>query len=191
MYENKIKFKEWFSKKGKDFFIKNGVRQGFKVIEFGAGSGNYTIPLAQAVGPNGVVYAVESDHAKYLDIEKKLKKYSILNVVIYDTDGKIDLNIGSEFDFFIAYDVIHYFSNIDRKQFYKMAFNILKKEGIFSVLPKHRRGDQLPIGSIGNMELSEIKDEIMGYGFKYNSSIEEEIVHDDSFVFETVINFIK
>lgn len=149
MNESEIKFKEWFSGKGRDFFIKNGVKQGFKALEFGAGTGNYTVPLAQAAGEGGIVYAAESDHARYSEIEAKLKEYPVSNVKVHDTGG------------------------------------------IFSMLPKHRRGDPIPRDCLANMGLRKIKNEIKARGFKYKNSVKEEIVHDNGFVVETVINFIK
>ncbi len=47
-----------------------GVGDGMKVVDFGAGSGFYTIECAKRVGPSGRVYAVEIQQ----DLLDKLKK---------------------------------------------------------------------------------------------------------------------
>ncbi len=191
MSENDVKFREWFSGKGKEFFIKNGVKQGFRILEFGAGPGNYTIPLAQAAGPSGTVYAAESDHGKYPEIESKLKEYSVSNAVIHDTGGKIEPRLEPGFDFIAVYDVAHYFSDSDRNKLYDMVFKLLKKGGIFSLLPKHRREDAVPRGELGKMGWRKIKSEAEGHGFKYKKKITEEIVHDNGFVTESIMVFTK
>ena len=36
-----------------------GIRSGWNVLDYGAGSGSYTIPAACLVGPTGIVYAAD------------------------------------------------------------------------------------------------------------------------------------
>jgi len=53
--------KEWFEKQGEDVLRRIGITEGQKVLDFGCGSGNYTIPIAKIVGDEGTVYALDKN----------------------------------------------------------------------------------------------------------------------------------
>lgn len=53
---------------------------GSVVVDLGAGSGVFTVPLARAVGPTGKVYAVEIDQGLVDYVAQKAKKENLANV---------------------------------------------------------------------------------------------------------------
>jgi len=57
------RFTRWVEE-GKACLRAVGVRGGLTVLDFGCGSGNYTIPVAELVGATGRVYAVDQDRWK-------------------------------------------------------------------------------------------------------------------------------
>ena len=59
MKENDIK--KSTEKVAEEALGKIGVQQGQKVLDFGCGSGNYTVPAAKIVGKEGIVYALDKD----------------------------------------------------------------------------------------------------------------------------------
>jgi predicted methyltransferase len=72
---------------------------GDRVAEIGAGDGYWLPWLSEAVGPAGVVYAVEVEDSKVRELEAKVRKQSLANVVVVLgeyadpklPDGEIDL----------------------------------------------------------------------------------------------------
>ena len=56
------------------------VKQGQKVADLGCGPGYYTLALADAVGPKGRVYAVDSDEMAIQAVERKATKGSYRNI---------------------------------------------------------------------------------------------------------------
>ena len=56
------------------------LQPGQIVADIGAGSGLFEVPLAQAVGPEGKVYAVEVDKAFFPEIRKRVSAGGVSNV---------------------------------------------------------------------------------------------------------------
>lgn len=56
------------------------LRPGERVADIGAGSGYFTIPVAKAVGPAGVVWAIDIEQPLLDYIEKRLHKEKLQNV---------------------------------------------------------------------------------------------------------------
>jgi ubiquinone/menaquinone biosynthesis C-methylase UbiE len=54
-----------------------GIQAGINVLDFGAGSGSYSIPAAQLVGPTGKVYAADIHPLAIKEIRKKAEKKEI------------------------------------------------------------------------------------------------------------------
>jgi arsenite methyltransferase len=74
------------------------LKAGERVADIGAGSGYFTIPVAKAVGPTGVVWAIDIRQEMLDYIEKRLDEEKLDNVrpmLVYDDDpqlpqGKVD-----------------------------------------------------------------------------------------------------
>ena len=65
-----------------------GIRAGNAVLDFGCGSGTYTIPAAKLVGTGGRVYALDIN-SKFLNkIEERAKQEGLTNIVRIDASGK-------------------------------------------------------------------------------------------------------
>ncbi|MFP4466834.1 MAG: class I SAM-dependent methyltransferase [Candidatus Goldiibacteriota bacterium] len=189
--EEKDKFREWYNGKGRDFFLRSGVKPGAGILEFGSGGGVYTVPLAQASGSEGIVCAAESNHDVYDELKERLKAYSASNVRICDTNGKINFRTDRKFDFFVLFDTAHYYGKEERARLYAFAFNVLDKNGILLFFPKHCLGDSRPQGDFGTIGIREIKAEVEKQGFVPGEELREEIIHDNSFGFERILSFIK
>ena len=75
------------------------VSEGQIVADLGCGPGFYTLALAECVGNNGKVYAVDSDEKAIKRLEKKANKHSFQNIethassaseLSFITDGSVD-----------------------------------------------------------------------------------------------------
>ena len=73
-----------------------GLRSGMKVVEIGCGPGTYTVDIARAVLPDGMVYAVDIQEGMLKQLQKKMEKQGITNIVpvLADANGDIPLEDG-------------------------------------------------------------------------------------------------
>ncbi len=65
-----------------------GLAKGMKVADIGAGYGYYAIPAAEAVGGDGMVYAVEPDPKRGEEISSRAKERGLKNVRVLVTGGE-------------------------------------------------------------------------------------------------------
>jgi ubiquinone/menaquinone biosynthesis C-methylase UbiE len=79
------------------------VKKGQVVADLGCGQGYYTLPLAQCVGPEGKVYAVDVDKKCIQTLEKNIGTSGCLNVEVH-TSCASDLNFieDNSVDFILA-----------------------------------------------------------------------------------------
>ncbi|MCK4308341.1 methyltransferase domain-containing protein, partial [candidate division WOR-3 bacterium] len=69
----------WLKKYGKEFLRDIGIREGQTVLDFGCGSGYYTIPAAKIVGSNGKVYALDKDGEKLKEVAEMAASENLSN----------------------------------------------------------------------------------------------------------------
>jgi precorrin-6B methylase 2 len=63
-----------------DVIAKLGLKPGDIVADIGSGSGSFSIPMARAIAPNGILYAVDIDQ-KMLDyVSKRAKEAGVTNL---------------------------------------------------------------------------------------------------------------
>jgi ubiquinone/menaquinone biosynthesis C-methylase UbiE len=60
--------------------IESYVKKGQVAADLGCGAGYYTLPLAECVGPEGKVYAVDLDEKCIRSLEKKAAKSGYSNI---------------------------------------------------------------------------------------------------------------
>ena len=113
-----------------------GIRAGNAVLDFGCGSGTYTIPAAKLVGTGGRVYALDIN-SKFLNkIEERAKQEGLTNIVRIDASGEGFLPLeNSVIDIILLIDVLHLIEN--RDALFDEAYRILKPGGLLIVYPMH------------------------------------------------------
>jgi ubiquinone/menaquinone biosynthesis C-methylase UbiE len=159
-----------------------GIKTGLSVLDFGCGSGTYTIPVAKLVGKEGKVYSLDKDKNALDNLMKKAKLAGLKNIRRMATSGELRIELPDEsVDVSLLFDVFHryYFPQIDdRKRILDEIYRITKTAGFVSVWPKH-------------ME-SEARDEIEGANFYLEKEYFGTLIHDNKDI-ETgkVINFRK
>ncbi|MEA3500646.1 MAG: class I SAM-dependent methyltransferase [Candidatus Marinimicrobia bacterium] len=185
------KLSNWENKKGVNFLKKVGIKKGFKVLDFGANDGNYTIPASNVVGRNGIVFAIDENKSALNELKKKSKFLEFDNIEIINTNGKLKLDFAdNSIDFAMLYDVLHYLNSKQRKILYKEIFRILKKDATLSIHPKHIIGN-FPLMELQNVTLQELINEIENIDFKYSKKICGELSHDEHLENGCTINFMK
>ena len=113
-----------------------GVAEGMTVADIGAGTGLFTLPFAQAVGPKGRVYAVEIAQ-KFLDhIAARAAQEKVIGIVpVLGKDRSVELPENSVDLAFIC-DVYHHFEHpLDSM---KSLWRAMKPGGTVVVIDFHR-----------------------------------------------------
>jgi ubiquinone/menaquinone biosynthesis C-methylase UbiE len=159
-----------------------GIRNGQTVLDFGCGSGTYTIPVAKIVGTRGRVYALDKDKHALDNLMKKAQLARLKNIGRMTTSAELTIELPEKsVDVTLLFDVFHryYFPHMrDRKRLLDEVYRITKTEGLVSVWPKHMEAE---VG--GEMEAA---------NFYLEDAFLETLIHDNKDV-ETgkVINFRK
>jgi ubiquinone/menaquinone biosynthesis C-methylase UbiE len=159
-----------------------GIKNGQTVLDFGCGSGTYTIPVAKIVGKQGKVYALDKDKNALDNLMKKVTSAHLKNIRRMATSGELRIELPDEsVDVSLIFDVFHryYFPQIDdRKRLLDEIYRITKTNGFVSVWPKHIE--------------SEVRDEIEGANFYLEKEYFGTLIHDNKDIEKgKVINFRK
>jgi ubiquinone/menaquinone biosynthesis C-methylase UbiE len=72
------------------------AKPGMTVVEVGCGSGLYTVAVAKAVQPDGLVYAVDIQEGMLEKLRARMKREGVENItpVLADAEGRIPLDDG-------------------------------------------------------------------------------------------------
>lgn len=180
---------KWIEESGESILKYIGIKRGQKVLDFGCGSGNYTIPAARVVGEQALVYALDEDKETLDQLMSKAKSIGLKNITRVDASGKSRIRLDNEsVDVVLLYDVLHYYyfpEEEDRRQLLYEVYRVLKPNGFLSLYPTHLESHREP-------RLDDVKREIE------ESNLHEEneytgmiMVHDDNIEEGCVINFRK
>jgi len=180
---------KWLEQSGEKVLKHIGIQKGQKVLDFGCGYGNYTIPIARLVGEQALVYALDEDKAALDQLMSTVKSIGLKNVRRLDSIGKSRIGLDNEsVDVVLLYDVLHYYyfpKEENRKQLLREVYRVLKPNGLLSVYPTHLEPYKEP-------KMDDVKREIEELNFheedKHTGLI---MVHDNNVEEGTVINFRK
>ena len=159
-----------------------GIRRGQAVLDFGCGSGTYTIPAAKIVGEQGRVYALDKDREALDELMRKAESAGLKNIERMETSGKLEIELADEsIDVVLLFDVFHsyYFPQAsDRRRLLSEIHRIMKPTAFISVWPKH-------------ME-SETEDETKNANFRLEKELSETLIHDNkNLEKDRILNFRK
>jgi len=107
-----------------------GAKRGDVILDYGCGIGFNTIPAAEIVGKEGMVYALDIHPLAIKSVEKKIKQKGLKNVKTILSD----LNTGlpnESVDIVLLYNVLPMVKN--RPALIKELYRVLKPGGILSV----------------------------------------------------------
>ena len=179
----------WVEESGENILKHIGIKRGQKVLDFGCGSGNYTIPAARVVGEQASVYALDEDKEALDRLMSKAKLKGLKNIVRLDASGKPGIALDNEsVDVVLLYDILHYYyfpEEDDRRRLLCEVYRVLKPNGLLSVYPTHLESDMEP-------KMDGVRREIEGANFhEENEYTGMTMVHDDNIEEGRVINFRK
>lgn len=109
--------------------LKQWVRPGMQVLDFGCGLGHYSVGAAKLVGENGVVVAVDLQ-AKMLEIAmKRAVKSGVAGIISPHKCLADRIGFKGEVDFVIAGNVIH--ETPDQRKIIQEIYDLLVPGGGF------------------------------------------------------------
>ncbi len=146
------------------------LKPGMVVADLGAGSGYYTFPMAQLVGPKGKVYAVDVQQ-EMLDIIKRRmrarKVENVLPVLSTETDPKLPQG---KIDLILMVDVYHELSHP-----YEMVREMVKalKPGGLLVFVEYRLEDpNVPIKLVHKMSEKQVIREMQPHPVRHLKTLD-------------------
>jgi ubiquinone/menaquinone biosynthesis C-methylase UbiE len=126
------RFRRWFQNPNK--ILKPYISKGMTVLDLGCGPGFFTVALAQMVGTNGKVIAVDLQEGMLQRLYKKIKGTELENRITLHKCEKDELRILESVDFVLAFYVVHEIS--DQQKLFAELATILKPAGeLFLVEP--------------------------------------------------------
>jgi ubiquinone/menaquinone biosynthesis C-methylase UbiE len=117
-----------------------GIRPGSNVLDCGAGSGSYSIPAAQLVGPTGKIYATDIHTSAINKIREKADMKGLSNVHTILTNCKTELPDAS-MDVVLLFYVLHDFKNHDL--IITELNRVLKPGGLLSIIDHKFDNDKI------------------------------------------------
>jgi ubiquinone/menaquinone biosynthesis C-methylase UbiE len=131
-----LRFKSWLNKNAFKVLAGIGVTAGQVLLDFGCGSGTYTIPAAKLVGEGGRVYAIDINEGAIKRMEKMAEKEGLKNIVRIDasTDKAIPLS-DKVVDVILLIDVLQEIDEMEA--LFAEVHRVLKQCGIMCVYPMH------------------------------------------------------
>jgi ubiquinone/menaquinone biosynthesis C-methylase UbiE len=132
------------------------LQPGQSVADIGAGTGYFSVRFAQAVGPEGKVFAVDIDEGLVKHLGERARESHLANLEpVLATPSDPNLPARSVDSIFIC-DVLHHIG--DRADYYPKLAAALKAGGRLVIVDFHKR--ELPVGPGPEMKLD--KDLVIG-----------------------------
>jgi len=122
------------------------IEEGFRVLDYGCGSGSFTLVAAERIGPSGRVYAADINPLALEHVQEAAAKRGLRNVEVIHTDCATGLESGTV-DVVLLYDTYHDLE--DPTGVLHELHRVLKPQGILSFSDHHMREDEILSGVTG------------------------------------------
>lgn len=123
------------------------LEEGDSVLDYGCGTGSYSIAAAQLVGESGKVYGLDIQPLSIRRLDKLASQKRLKNVNTIHSDCATGLENGT-IDVILLFDTFH---DVDRPEgLLKELHRVLKPEGILCFNDHHMKEDQILSGITQN-----------------------------------------
>jgi ubiquinone/menaquinone biosynthesis C-methylase UbiE len=150
------------------------IRAGQTIADIGAGSGYYTVRLAEAVGPGGRVYATDIQPEMLALIKKRLAgttggRGSANVELVLGTPTESKLPDGA-IDLALMVDVYHELAQ--PQAFLRSLKRAMKRDGRLVLIEFRKESDWVPIREEHKMSVREARMELEAEGFTFDRVID-------------------
>jgi ubiquinone/menaquinone biosynthesis C-methylase UbiE len=120
-----------------DMLKQLGISRGHTVLDFGCGYGAYTIPVAEIVGEQGRVYALDKDKEALDSLMHSGELAGLNNINRMETSGELEIGLTDEsVDVVLLFDVFHSFyfpKAVDRRRLLGEIHRVMKPSAFLSI----------------------------------------------------------
>ena len=146
------------------------LRPGMFVGDVGAGTGFYSLRMAQIVGPNGKVFSNDIQPPMLERLRKNSAAHNINNIeTVLGTESNSNLPVGA-LDLVLMVDVYHELSRPQR--ILHSIRNSLKPDGQLVLLEFRKEDPTVPIRPEHKMSVDEVKAEVMPEGYQFEKVVD-------------------
>lgn len=179
---------KWIREDGERFLKRIGIKRGQRVLDFGCGRGNYTIPTARTVGEEGLVYALDKDKNALDELMQRAELIGLKNIQRIGTSGELEIGLDNEsVDVVLLCDVLHYYyfpRAEGRRKLLAEVYRISKPNALLSLCPTHLQSYMEP-------KLEDVEREIQEVNFYLESEYSEMLMAHNNLEKVQVMNFRK
>lgn len=146
------------------------IRPGAVVADVGAGSGYYTVRLAEVVGPTGKVVATDLQAGMLDIIRSKIARDRLTNVEVVQGRADDPVLPAGAFDLILMVDVYHELAS--PQLFVRKLKEALKPDGRLVLIEFRREDPRVPIREEHKMSVSQVRQELAADGFQIDRVID-------------------
>jgi len=143
-----------------------GIKPGFRVLDYGCGSGSYTLPLEELVGESGEIYALDTNQLAIQSVQNIIIRKQLANVKTIHSDRETGLP-DSSMDVVLLYDVLHALSDPDGVL--AELHRVIKPYGILSLSDHHMTENEIVTKVEGKGLFRLLRKGERTYSFKKNA----------------------
>ena len=114
------------------------IKSGYRILDYGAGSGSYSLAAAELVGEKGKIYALDIHPLAVKTIQKKASRMGLKNLETIQSDCASGLSDNS-MNIIFLHDIYHDLTEPARVL--EELHRVLKSDGILSFNDHHIKGD--------------------------------------------------
>ncbi|MFX1408769.1 MAG: class I SAM-dependent methyltransferase [Promethearchaeota archaeon] len=176
---------DWLNFNGEIVLRELDVKKGQKILDFGCGSGIYSLIASKIVGEAVKIYALDYNEESLEELMKKIQAQHIINIEIIKTSKDIEIPIkDNSLDIVLVYDVYHLLDKEERIRLLKESYRVLKKKtGFLSYFATH-------IGYHG-IDLDVVQRQMEINGFKLTNTFKKPMFHWSWIEEGTIYNYYK
>jgi len=171
---------EWYARDGAALLRELGVCAGDTAFDVGCGDGQYVLPLAQVVGPQGHVTAVDRNAQKLTALRARLESAGLaerVNLVSGDALDVLAAAAADRFDAALVFDVLQHVDDGDA--LLAALARVLRPAGQLLVYPTEAVHP-------GRVPMDRLREALQRHGFARPQPHRARIAHSGGLVDDTV-----